>query len=186
MPAKKTQRYVHSFSTNFFGVVGYVASSLVWLLVLTCTLLLSPSSDGLVALTESSSEQTVVTLPGTTIEISQQSSSPVLSFLLVVLGIIVFWAFAYVASRVLSRVVRRVVGIFHKKVTAQNLVKIKYFIHAIGLMLLVLLLVLLPGFIWLKNAVALLALFNGVIGLAAIWLQYRLSQRHHVPVARVL
>ena len=186
MATKKAQKTIRSFSTNFFGVVGYVASSVVWLLVLTATLLLSPSGEGVVVLTETPYEPTVVSIPGTSIEVSQPVSSPIFSFFLGILALIVFWAFAYVASRIISRVVRRVVGIFHKKLTSDSLVKIKYFIHVIGLVILVLLLVLIPGFIWMKNAIALLALLSGSIGIISIWLQHRLSKRHHVPIARVL
>lgn len=187
MATKSSKKHIHSFSTNFFGVVGYIGSSLVWLLVLTCTVLLLPSDNSFISVSETSRDATVVLLPGTSlVGESNISFSPFFSFLLTVLALIVFWAFSYFASRVLSRIVRRVVGLFHEKVTSQSLLKTKYFIHAIGLVLLAMLLLIIPGFIWLKISISFIGMLGGISGLCAIWLQYHVAKRHHVPIARIL
>ncbi|MBI3888956.1 hypothetical protein HY312_00045 [Candidatus Saccharibacteria bacterium] len=184
--SKTSKKYVHSFSTNFFGVIGYIGSSLVWLLVLTCVVLLTPSSGDVVAITEEAQRAITLPLDTNTAAAASSSESPFFTFLLSILALIVFWAFSYVASRILSRIVRRVVGIFHKKVTAENLLKTKYFILAIGLMFFALLLMVVPSLIWLKISISLIGLIAGFVGLGAIWLQYHLSKRHHVPIAHLL
>lgn len=183
--SKASKKYVHSFSTNFFGVVGYIGSSAVWLLVLACTVLLTPSSGDIVTATEEA--QRTITLPvDASSPAALSGASPFFNFLLIVLTCILFWAFSYVASRILSRVVRRVVGIFHKKLTAENLLKTKYFILVIGLVLFAVLLMLVPGYIWAKTALSSIGLVCGIVGLGATWLQYHLSKRHHVATVHLL
>ena len=172
MATHSSKKHVNSFSTNFFGVVGYIGSSLVWLLAIACGVLLIP--------TDSTSYWTEVA-PGSSADLS-----PVLRLMLVALVVIVFWAFWYVASRILSRIVRRIAGLFTKKVTREILIKTKYYIHAFGLQALVILLLFVPLYGWEKAAVALLGLLGGVAGIIAIWIQSRLAARHRVPIARIL
>ena len=186
MPTKAAKKPIHSFSTNFLGVVGYISTSVVWLLVCTCALLLSPVGSDVVTLTQSPQVSVVMTLQGTTTTVPNPPSSPLFSFMLGVLGVIVFWAFSYVASRILSRVVRRVVGIFHKKVTLESLFTVKYYIHVVGLTILSFLLLILPGYDWSKIAILMMAFLFGIGGFAALWLQRLFSKRHHVSISHIL
>ncbi len=186
MASKAVKKPIHSFSTNFLGVVGYVGTTVVWLLVFTCMILLSPMSADVVELTQDSQDPVVITVSGKTIPAPSASTSPLFSFMLGILGLVVFWAFSYVASRILSRVVRRVVGIFHKKVTLESFFKTKYYIHVIGLTILSLLLLILPGYDWFKIAILLLAVVSGLGGFATLWLQRLFSKRHHVPISHIL
>jgi hypothetical protein len=184
---KKSSKPTRSFSTNFFGVVGYVCSTTIWLLVLTCTLLATTVSTSLLSIQRTDATTTVTLLP----EAADQSNAtmvltPLASFFLSILLAILMWAFSYVASRIISRVVRRVVGIFHKKVTLESLSKVKYSIHALGVVLLLALLYIMPGLLLTKSFIALIAVLSGVGGLVAIWLQVRLARRHKVPIDRVL
>lgn len=179
---KKSKKPVHSFSTNFFGVIGYISSTLVWLLVIVCTLLyvqIGPDSSAFSAIDTAITKQP---------ESSPAAvyNSPVFKVMLSALLVIAFWAFSYVASRILSRVVRRVAGIFSKPVTAPGLFKTKFFIHAIGLVLLVVLLINVPAYMWLSSAISLLGLISGSIGIAALWLQRLLAAWHRVPFAQIL
>lgn len=175
--ASQSKRPIHSFSTNFFGVVGYIGSSLVWLLVIFCGLFFLPAGVDSVSVTtfsESSSHSSYT-----------EMSAP-LRLLLVVLVFIVFWAFAYVASRVLSRVVKRITRTLGWKMNVLTLIRTKYIIHALGLLLLVALLMAAPMVIWIKIAVAMLGFLGGTIGVASISLQQLLAKRHRISATHLL
>lgn len=172
--ATKTKAHRNTFSTNFFGVIGYLGSSMVWLLVLAVCALLLPSSEA--------ENYFFATLSGS----APEAKSPVLVFLLYALLVIIFWAFTYVASRVLSRVVRRVAGIFTKKLTADLLFRVKYSIHALGVVILTVLLIVSPLYIWTQTAIVLLGIVSGLGGIVAIALQRLLAKRHKVLLDHIL
>lgn len=175
--ATKTKKPVHSFSTNFFGVLGYVGSSFVWLLAITASVYLLPVSEDV---------QSVWTSVATDVSTESEAASPLLTMLLYVALIAVIWAFAYFASRILSRIVRRIGLLFSRKVTYDVLFKTKYFIHAWGLILLVLMLLIAPIDVTEKNTIALMGLVSGLVGISAVVVQRRLTERHKVPLGRVL
>lgn len=173
--ATRKEKHVHSFSTNFFGVVGYICSSFVWLLVLMCLAISLPASDTSDAIYILSTEAT-----------SSQPVDAPLALLLSVLLAVVFWAFSYVAARILSRIVRRIAKLTSRTVSIGVLIKTKYYILAIGLVAFAVLLLFVPAYDWFRAAAALLGLLAGIGGVIAIWLQYHLAKRHRVPVVRLL
>lgn len=179
--ATKQAKHVHSFSTNFFGVVGYIGSSFVWLLVFACTWLLLPNDGPVPGISNIAGLQS-----SSSVSADTASLSPILWLLMAALLMVIFWIFAYVASRVLSRVVRRLIGIVTKKAAADTLFKVKFAIHALGLLLLTVLLMVGPILPWMKMSITLLGLIAGIIGVAAIALQRLLARRHKVSFAHIL
>lgn len=115
--------------------------------------------------------------------------SPIFRMLLSVLLAIVFWAFAYFAARILTRVVRRIVRLFHKrskKELTSVFFSVKLFIHTLALVMFVPMLILVPALVWEKAAIGLLGMIGGILGLAAILLQRVAATRHKVPYEQIL
>lgn len=175
--ATKTKKPVHSFSTNFFGALGYVGSSAVWLLAIATSVYLFPSTDAIVTVwstfaTETTSESI--------------APSPVIAFLLYAVLAVAAWGFVYFAARILSRVIRRIGLLFARKVTYDVFFKAKYFVHALGLVVLVIMLLIAPAGLLEKNFIAFMGLISGLAGISAIVIQRRLTDRHMVPVEYLL
>ena len=181
--AKANKKHAHSFSTNFFGVSGYIGSTLVWLLVFVCTLRMMPYGEQSNVMQELTGSREFVVAQ------AESGLPPELALLLSALLVIVFWAFAYFASRILTRAVRRIVGLFHrrtKKDQAHLFFSVKLFIHTLALVFLVPLLILVPALIWEKAAIGLLGMIGGILGLSAILLQRLAAKRHKVPYDQIL
>ncbi|MFZ1360905.1 MAG: hypothetical protein WAS27_02685 [Candidatus Saccharimonadales bacterium] len=181
----KKPKQIRTFSTNFFGVIGYISTTFVWLLVITGVILAFPLSVNETAqrVVMTPLERMSMVTPTTQ---STQATAPVLVFFVSILFVIVFWAFSYMASRILSRVMRRLAHLASRRISGEVFFKTKYAVHAAGLVSLLLFVALAPVALSTKSSIALLGGLAGLLGMAAIAMQRQLAKRHHVPLDTIL
>ena len=152
---------------------------MVWLLVLLCLWAWVPVS----AETTTPTDVIAAIVFGDDVPVGGVDASPApgVAFVLSILLIVVFWGFSYFASRILSRIVKRLDGLFIKKPTITSVYKTKLGVHAVGILALAVLLSVTPFSYLTQSAIILLGLFSGVAGTAAVPLQHHVAKRHKVP-----
>ncbi len=107
-------------------------------------------------------------------------------FFVGILLFIVFWAFSYVASRLLSRAIRRLARLSGRRLSNELFFKTKYMVHALAILLLLAFVALAPVLLTLKSAIAILGGIAGAVGMVAIAVQRVVAKRHAVPLEHIL
>lgn len=185
---KQAAHRPHTFITNMFGTVGYVATVFVWLLVLDLIVILA-SFSGVVdtVSTSISGLTTTVYVTDTSTQTATSPSHAPLKFLLSIVLLVLVWIFSYLTAKAASGTLRHFLVLFGRKPSVAALTMAKYLTLAMGLIgLTILLQFVSPLYAGVKLPIAFLGLAGGVVGVGAIWAQKILVVRYRVAAERVL
>ena len=182
---QKNPHHSHTFILNIFGAAGYVATLLVWLLVLECIVVLLGFTK-----TVNDASVSVATLTGTgdTSPVAAAvQSSMLLQFLLIILLAVLTWISCYYVAKGSSRLLRRFLMLYGRKETLAAIMRVKMLLLAVGLLGIAILVQFIPAqYAAITFAISFLGLVGGIVACLAIWVQKILAQRYRVAIARVL
>lgn len=185
---KKSQKNTHTMSVNVFGTIGYVGIIGTWVFLIVAMIVLVSGTTFIE--TPVLSTPLVSYSPSSVVVVAEPTdplARNVMQFLLVALLAVAVWTFCYMTGKIVSRVIRRVLRHWHKRVTLQSLELAKLSIAGVGLVLLTGLLLLFPPELSLgRFALALLGFASGVVAVGGIGVQQVVVRRHKVRLDDVL
>ncbi len=186
---KKTIQKPHTFSVNVFGTIGYVGIVGTWVFLIAAIIVLVNGTTFID--TPSLYVPPLISYdPSATLVVAQPIdplAQGVVRFLLVALLVVATWLFCHMLGKAVSRVIRRLLRHWHKRVTLQSLELAKLSIAAVGLIFLAVLLFLFPPELALgRFALALLGFASGVVAAGGIGVQQVLVRRYKVRLDDVI
>ena len=185
---KNSKKNAHTFSVNVFGTIGYVGTVGVWVFLIVAMIVMA---TGMTFMSAPSYVPTLVSYDSSALITVAQPTDPlarhVLQFLLVALLVVATWIFCHMTGRAVSRVIRRMLRHWHKRVTLPSLELAKLSIVGVGLVLLTAALLLFPGDLALgRFALALLGFVSGIVAVGGIGVQQVLVRRYNVRLEDVI
>ena len=190
MAKARTHTPTHTFSVNFFGTLGYVGMVSLWLLVIVVVIILTVRVP-LPAV--ASTVSPLIFIPSAELISDVPASSPPwyeaqsVRFVLWIFLAVASWLFSYVAGRFISRIIKRLAHLKKGTVNVHRFVMVKCSIVAIGLVLYVALVLMVPSSqSVLRFVLSSLGFTAGILAVAALWVQYTLASRYKVPLDHVV